>query len=1027
MTNSNLIPICYIDGEKGIHLSAFADILVMEEIQRKTYLRAIRFGGYPEMVQAMSDAIYGGGSIEVELPQGDVSTLADAKRFQRQISHDGQYAIATLLATDVESSAKSKDKASKSDDSNPTEDEANSDDVPDAKDAQVTPPRNSYIFCPKGDRDHLFHEIDRICAVPFIPEFQDYLLDELEKRAFLKPLIVHSSMEHLDAWSLTCHSGDSNIIAVIEDGLKGGHIAIPGIVTNPQGFEDVSSVTSYLNTFGVTVAERIRNQFTPLFDPANEPLSNEILAINDHIQSQVGYSLYGPQMAVAESLKRQLEQGKMGFVVAECGTGKTKIGATALGAFQHNFGKSKTFNVVLCPSHVAKKWVRELSETLPNTIGFVVHSITELDKIYDHYTQGDRSVYAVLSKEKARDGYMKGPAVTWDALYHTFRCPDCGKALEMPITDDGSTYMVTANQFFFMKERSNNRKCPQCNTPLWSAVNPDNSKSPWVKIGGYGWIFHPKAAEHLPFVKTETLRERIRAFMEQPRNLFKIRGACRRFPLSTYIKRQYKGKIDGLIVDEVHQFNNDSGQGDAMGELFQTANKVICMTATLINGYSAGIFHLLYRTMPRMMELDGQKHHKPQVFNQEYGVLETVYELKEQSYASNRRSQKVKKQSRLLPGVSPLVFTRFLLEHAAFLTLNDMGKDLPSYEEIPIALPMEQAVETEYKAIELALRELLKSDKRAAKKILSTYLNLLTIYPDQPYGQNPIVHPISGEVFITPKDTGDFQTLGAKEQKVLQLTQEKLSRGEKVLIYTSWTRTDSRLKLQKLLEAHQIPAEIMTDAISPDKREEWVEKQLSKGMQVLITNPSLVETGLDLNAFTTLIFYSMGYNLFTLRQASRRSWRINQTAPQVEVYLLYYENTMQAKAMKLMASKLAVAGIIEGNFSEEGLAAMSDVQDMTSIMAKELMQGIRDNVEDIAARFKRMAIINPYRIQSKPPELAVSAPVVITSVEPQHKLETVVAEPVVALVASQEIIQTRQKSKKPAILENQLSLFDFVA
>ncbi len=71
------------------------------------------------------------------------------------------------------------------------------------------------------------------------------------------------------------------------------------------------------------------------------------------------------------------------------------------------------------------------------------------------------------------------------------------------------------------------------------------------------------------------------------------------------------------------------------------------------------------------------------------------------------------------------------------------------------------------------------------------------------------------------------------------------------------------------------------------------------------------------------------------------------------MYLLYYANTMQAKAMKLMASKLAVAGIIEGTFSDEGLTAMSDVKDMTSQMAKELMQGIKDNVEDIDAAFKR--------------------------------------------------------------------------
>ena len=77
--------------------------------------------------------------------------------------------------------------------------------------------------------------------------------------------------------------------------------------------------------------------------------------------------------------------------------------------------------------------------------------------------------------------------------------------------------------------------------------------------------------------------------------------------------------------------------------------------------------------------------------------------------------------------------------------------------------------------------------------------------------------------------------------------------------------------------------------------------------------------------------------------------------------MLYYEDTMQQKCLKLMASKLAVAGLIEGNFSEEGLAAMSDVQDMTSQMAKELMLGIRDNVEDIASAFKKMAFENPDR------------------------------------------------------------------
>jgi hypothetical protein len=175
-----------------------------------------------------------------------------------------------------------------------------------------------------------------------------------------------------------------------------------------------------------------------------------------------------------------------------------------------------------------------------------------------------------------------------------------------------------------------------------------------------------------------------------------------------------------------------------------------------------------------------------------------------------------------------------------------------------------------------------------------------------------------------------------------------------VLIYTSWIRIDSQKKLTKLLEENGYRVAVLSSAVPPNRREEWVEKQVADGIQVLITNPSLVETGLDLNDFTTLYFYNIAYNLFTLRQSSRRSWRINQKAPRIEVYFTYYEGTMQHSAVRLMASKLAVAGIIEGNFTDEGLAAMSDCADMTTALVRELTQGIKDEVEDLSAVFKKM-------------------------------------------------------------------------
>ena len=716
----------------------------------------------------------------------------------------------------------------------------------------------------------------------------------------------------------------------------------------------------------------------------------------------------------------------------------SKIGSTALGALhglwaaQKKDGEGKSFGIVMCPSHVTKKWVREIGETLPNTYAMVVHSITDLDRLYALYEQGDKSVYAVFSKERARDGYMRYPAVRWNERRRAFLCPDCDAVIEMDISEDGAHYTVPADQFFFQKEHRKNHVCPQCGSPLWSAVNPDRQIE-WVKIGEYGWVHRYGAEAHLQRTKNANVCDQLAQIAQDPDGYFPVRGAQRRYPLSTYIKKKLHGRIGSFLCDELHEYNNASGQGDAMAELYGASKLFVGMTATLINGYSSGIFHLLYRIVPGLMLKDGKRYGSPGDFDAEYGVVENAYETRDAEYNANRRASKRKTRTRQLPGVSPLVFSRFLLEYTAFLSLSDMGKDLPSYEEIPVALDMPEDVGECYQAVQKVLQKVLKNDRKAAQKILSAYLNLLTVYPDQPYDQPEVIHPITGMPIVTPKSCGDFSRLFPKEEKVLELVRQKTANGERVLIYTSWTRTDSQQKLLKLLQENGYRTEILAPQIATEKREEWVDKRVKNGLQVLITNPRCVETGLDLNAFTTIIFYSMGYNLFTLRQASRRSWRINQTEPKVEVYMLYYADTLQAKAMKLMASKLAVAGIIEGTFSEEGLAAMSDVKDLTSQMAKELAAGIRDNVEDIAAAFKKMAVVNPNRkaaVQPAAKESALPAsnfaPAAVDgSTRPAQAAAS--RELYEGLLARTQEEKKKQRSKVAEVDENQLSIFDFAA
>lgn len=101
MSNSKLIELSYYDPSAQVRLSAYADTLVLDHDQNGSIIRAIRFGGYPEMVRAMADAIYGGATIEAA--QNDTTRMLQSslKSYQRQITHDGIYAVATLMTADT--------------------------------------------------------------------------------------------------------------------------------------------------------------------------------------------------------------------------------------------------------------------------------------------------------------------------------------------------------------------------------------------------------------------------------------------------------------------------------------------------------------------------------------------------------------------------------------------------------------------------------------------------------------------------------------------------------------------------------------------------------------------------------------------------------------------------------------------------------------------------------------------------------------------------------------------------------------
>lgn len=98
-------------------------------------------------------------------------------------------------------------------------------------------------------------------------------------------------------------------------------------------------------------------------------------------------------------------------------------------------------------------------------------------------------------------------------------------------------------------------------------------------------------------------------------------------------------------------------------------DKAIRMIVTIINGHISNILHLLYWLLIEWIELDNQNDHASGHFIKEYGVMASVYNISAHSRIFKRKLQKCQES-----GVSPPVYSRFLLENAVFLMqLNKSG------------------------------------------------------------------------------------------------------------------------------------------------------------------------------------------------------------------------------------------------------------------------------------------------------------------------------------------------------------------
>jgi hypothetical protein len=217
----------------------------------------------------------------------------------------------------------------------------------------------------------------------------------------------------------------------------------------------------------------------------------------------------------------------------------------------------------------------------------------------------------------------------------------------------------------------------------------------------------------------------------------------------------------------------------------------------------------------------------------------------------------------------------------------------------------------------------------------------------------------------------------AKERRLVEEVRASLERGRKVQVYAVYTqKRDVTRRLESILAKEGIRVAVLTTEVAPELRESWYERQLRAGVQVVIAHPRLVQTGLDLWSFPDIFFYETGYSIYTLRQASRRSWRIGQWA-NVNVKFFYYASTMQEACLRLMGKKLLVSLAMEGKFASDGLQAIDEGDDILMAMARELVteKGIGESADAVWKRLleKQSEVYGARPVETREPETEVES------------------------------------------------------
>lgn len=548
-------------------------------------------------------------------------------------------------------------------------------------------------------------------------------------------------------------------------------------------------------------------------------------------------------------------------------------------------------------------------------------------------------------------------------------CPSCGAAQEhqgreRPV--DHGAYMRNAQQ------RRGWRSCQQCEEPLWQYVSEGQRKRTPV-CNACGW--HQLSRDGQPLSERAVRHGACSACGAQrtaPDAIGWKLVDYRPWSLSAAWKRQ-RFETDLLVFDEAHRFKaGDSLRGIEAGRLMQLAPRVAIATATLTDGRASSLYYLLLRLTPELRNKFPTETSFTRRFGVRQVRYRVRYNADEQL---QRRNQRVNELAGLHPAVlGELLHCASFIEQSDVLAnpvhlteylevvrlpaqpsrLIDAQQDPAAWREWmdgPFAAGLALAAErgTEARRLEWELVQRLAEgeiswddlSRGMAERLggvfarspsaRSRYREIVVGLPDDAWGRRtgtaqqvarhlPDTWHWRGEIVIGQEGTPYLALPPAadgsspKEQRLVEICQGEAAAGRRCLVLVDAMQVrDLAGRLGEVLGAAGLRAVVLrpNSGGGPAGRKAWIDRQLVRGLDVMVAHPGSVGIGLNLQPFVTMICFQVNASNYLLRQAMMRSLRVDQREEVKHVYMTTL-NTRQETELIMQMSRSLAAIPIEG-------------------------------------------------------------------------------------------------------------------